>query len=66
MSEPTAVPQLVDKVGLAEAIPTLKLRRINNLVALKAIPHYKIQNRIMFDLREIREWIASHRVEVAQ
>lgn len=36
---------------------------IRKLVRAKMIPHYKIGNRLKFDIKEINEWVESHRQE---
>lgn len=36
---------------------------VRKLVRSKSIPHYRFGNRLKFDLKEINEWIESHRQE---
>lgn len=36
---------------------------VRKLVRAKNIPHYKFGNRLKFDIKEINEWIESHRQE---
>ena len=41
----------------------LSIPYIRKLVRAKMIPHYRFGNRLKFDIKEINEWIESHRQE---
>ena len=41
----------------------LSIPYVRKLVRAKSIPHYRFGNRLKFDLKEINEWIESHRQE---
>ena len=41
----------------------LSIPYIRKLVRAKKIPHYRFGNRLRFDVKEINEWIETHRQE---
>jgi Helix-turn-helix domain len=47
----------LDVTGAAEFLGGWSRKRIYNLVARGAIPYYKPENRLLFDPRELREWV---------
>jgi excisionase family DNA binding protein len=65
MSDPTDRPDrdLIDSEAVAELIGSPR-RHVHNLVASRAIPHYKIGGRLRFDRAEILAWIEASRREV--
>jgi hypothetical protein len=47
----------LDAKGAAQFLGGCSLKRIYNLVERDAIPYYKPHGRLLFDPRELREWV---------
>ena len=54
--------QMCDLKTISEYLD-VSIPYIRKLVRAKMIPYYKFGNRIKFDIKEINEWIESHRQE---
>jgi len=59
MEEPLTINQAVRFLGLRKGT-------IYNLVCRKAIPHYKLGNRILFRESDLEAWFQSKRVKTKQ
>jgi hypothetical protein len=47
----------LDVMGAAQFLGGCSLKRIYNLVERSAIPYYKPHGRLLFDPRELRDWV---------
>ena len=54
--------QMCDLKTISEYLD-LSIPYIRKLVRAKLIPHYRFGNRLKFDVKEINEWIETHRQE---
>ena len=54
--------ELCDIKTIAEYL-NVSVPYIRKLVYSKRIPHYKIGNRLTFDIKEINEWLETYKQE---
>ena len=54
--------ELCDIKTIAEYL-NVSVPYIRKLVYSKRIPHYKIGNRLKFDIKEINEWLETYKQE---
>ena len=54
--------ELCDIKTIAEYL-NVSVPYIRKLVYSKRIPHYKIGNRLIFDIKEINEWLETYKQE---